>query len=191
LPPRPTDVLDIACGTGFLSLIAASLGHRVTGIDLSAEVLAEARLNAEERQLDVEFQEGDAVAPPFPPESFDAITNRHFLWTLREPETAFRNWHALLRPGGRVVSIDGFWFRDSLGDEASQMEEPGLFDQHYTHETKAALPIMRLHMAEPVAQMFRSAGFDDVRIVHLAAVHAVAEAPPAEDPWYVIIAHRL
>ena len=110
LPPAPADVLDIACGTGFVSMIAAGLGHRVTGIDLSEQMLAEARRAATEQHLDVRFEINDAVAPSFAPGSFDAITNRHFLWTLREPETAFRNWHTLLRPGGRVVSIDGFWF---------------------------------------------------------------------------------
>jgi ubiquinone/menaquinone biosynthesis C-methylase UbiE len=190
LPPAPADVLDIACGTGFLSLIAAGLGHRVTGIDLSDQMLAEARRTAAEQHVDVQFETNDAVAPSFPPETFDAITNRHFLWTLREPETAFRNWRALLRPGGRVVSIDGFWFSPEPVEDAGQMEEPNLFDEHYTAETKAALPVMRLQQPEPVAEMFRHGGYVDVRISHLAEVHAAAEDPPGEDPWYVITAIR-
>jgi SAM-dependent methyltransferase len=183
-------VLDIACGTGFLSLIEARLGHRVTGIDLSQAMLAEARASAERAGVAPRFQVGDAVSPPFPSAGFDAITNRHFLWTMLEPETGFRNWHDLLRPGGRVVSIDGFWFRDSPDDEASQMEEPGLFERHYTKATKAELPIMRLAEPRPIVDMFRRAGFADVRLSDLSDVHAVAKDPPGEDPWYVITAVR-
>jgi SAM-dependent methyltransferase len=189
LPPAPADILDIACGTGFLSLIAAQLGHRVTGIDLSEQMLAEAQLNAEEQQLDAEFQAGDAVAPPFPPESFDAITNRHFLWTLREPETAFRNWHTLLRLGGRVVSIDGFWFGDQPQDDAPPSPDD-IFGQHYTNDTRAALPVMSMRTPEEVAELFRNSGFSAVEIEHLADVHALAENPPGNEPWYVITAHR-
>src|SRR5437870_7759968 len=51
LPPAPADVLDIGTGSGFAALIAAALGHRVTGIDLSEPMLHEARTEAEKRGL--------------------------------------------------------------------------------------------------------------------------------------------
>src|ERR1700738_3570318 len=50
--PHPVDVLDIGCGTGFLALQLASLGHRVHGIDASAEMLAFARAKAARARLD-------------------------------------------------------------------------------------------------------------------------------------------
>src|SRR5438067_6010528 len=75
LPCEPCDVLDCATGTGFLALIMAGLDHRVTGIDLSAEMLAFAGAAADERGIDVRFMTGDAVAPDFPPESFDVVTS--------------------------------------------------------------------------------------------------------------------
>ncbi len=187
LPPAPADVLDVATGTGYLALIAAGLGHRVTGIDLAPTMLAEARASATRRGLEVVFAEGDAVAPRFATGRFDAITNRHFLWTLREPEVAFRNWLRLLRPGGRVVAIDGFWFGDGEPDED---EEPGPFEQHYTRETRSALPTMSMKSPEPIAAMFREAGFASVTIGDLAPVHALAEDPPGTEPWYVIVATK-
>ncbi|HEY7295049.1 MAG TPA: class I SAM-dependent methyltransferase [Dehalococcoidia bacterium] len=189
LPPAPADVLDIATGTGFAALIAAGLGHRVTAIDLSWPMLAQARKEAQRRGLSVTFATGDAVEPDFPAASFDAITNRHFIWTLREPVRAFRNWLRLLRPGGRVVSIDGFWFAQA-GDGAATDEGPNLFDQHYTPETRAALPAMQLTTVEPIVGLFEAAGFASVTIGDLAAVHAVAANPPSPQPWYVVVAHR-
>src|SRR5690606_2371648 len=56
LPPAPSDVLDVGCGTGFASLIAAGLGHRVTGVDLAAPMLAEARANAARLDLLATFE---------------------------------------------------------------------------------------------------------------------------------------
>src|SRR5438552_12305750 len=92
LPERPGDVLDLATGSGFLALIAAGLGHRVTAVDLAGRMLDVARAAAEARGLDVVFLHGDAVAPDFPDGSFDVVTCRHLLWTLRDADTAARNW---------------------------------------------------------------------------------------------------
>jgi SAM-dependent methyltransferase len=185
LPPAPADVLDVACGTGFVSIIAARLGYRVTGVDLSQPMLDEASKAASDAGLQIDFDINDAVAPAFPKGSFHAITNRHFLWTLREPLEALRNWHALLRPGGRVVSIDGFWFRDQ-----PPPAEGDFVGRYYTAQVRAALPVMSLSDPAAVAQLFRDAGFADVDVSDLADVHALAEDPPSADPWYVIVATR-
>jgi SAM-dependent methyltransferase len=190
LPPAPANVLDVATGTGFLSIIASKLGHRVTAIDASSEMLNQARANAAAARAKIEFERADAVDSEFPAASFDAITSRHFIWTLREPERAFRNWYRLLRPSGRVIAIDGFWFSAPQEATADSDEAPGLFEEHYTRDTRAALPTMRLSSPEPIAEMFRAAGFPDVCIGDLAHVHALAKDPPGEKPWYVIIATR-
>ena len=110
LPPSPADVLDVATGTGFLALIAAAQGHRVTGADLAEPMLAVARRAAQARSLKVTFVQADAVAPGLSGQSFDAVTSRHLFWTLRDPKAALAAWRELLRPGGRMVIIDGFWF---------------------------------------------------------------------------------
>ena len=162
----PADVLDIATGTGFVALIAAELGHRVTGIDLAPNMLAEARRNAESRGLSATFLPGDAVAPAFPPNTFDAVISRHFLWTLRDPELSLKNWSALLRPGGCVVAIDGFWFAKTE-DAPEGPPQPGLFEEHYTAETRQALPIMAMDDPGPLLGLFREAGFRAVTLTEL------------------------
>ena len=189
LPAAPADVLDIGTGTGFIALIAAALGHRITAIDLAAPMLVEARREAERRGLQIAFQLADAVAPGLPEASFDAITCRHFLWTLRQPEVALANWRGLLRPGGRVVAVDGFWFESPDGEDPDT--EPGPFEQHYTRETRADLPIMALTDTAPVEALFKAAGFETVTVGILDGIHRLAERPPSpSQPWYVVIAAR-
>lgn len=111
LPGRPGDVLDIGCGTGSLSLLAAERGHRVTGVDRSPAMVALAREKLAGR--DAVFLVGDATAPPVGEERYDAVLVRHVLWTLPEPDRALRHWRDLLRPGGRLVLVEGVWGRVS------------------------------------------------------------------------------
>ncbi|USQ87448.1 class I SAM-dependent methyltransferase [Streptomyces phaeoluteigriseus] len=107
LPDRPGDLLDLGCGTGSLSLLAAEGGHRVTGVDLSPAMVDRARNKLAGRNA--VFLVGDAAAPPVGEERFDAVLVRHVLWTLPDPGRALRHWRDLLRPGGRLVLVEGVW----------------------------------------------------------------------------------
>lgn len=100
-------VLDVGTGTGALALLLAEMGHTAVGIDLSQRMLQRASEKAHARNMTVEFKIGDAEAPPFERESFDAIVSRHVLWTLPNPEHALKTWNRLLKPNGIIAIIDG------------------------------------------------------------------------------------
>ena len=180
LPAPPVDVLDVATGTGFVALIAAGLGHRVTAIDLAGPMLAEAVKEAKLRELEVTFRCDDAVAPALAPQSFDVVVNRHLFWTLRDPASALAAWRRLLRPGGRVVTIDSFWL--------DSKEEPNaFFASYYTPETRKQLPGWQYSEAAPIGALFAAAGFSDVSVVSLDDVHRVATNPPSPKPSYALV----
>ena len=101
------DALDAGCGTGFLSLELAARGHRVTGVDFAPAMLERAGRKAAERGLGVRFEQADAEQLSFAPASFDVVISRHVLWTLPHPEAAIEEWIRVLRPGGRLVVVDG------------------------------------------------------------------------------------
>jgi SAM-dependent methyltransferase len=107
LPARASDVLDLGCGTGSLSLLAAEQGHRVTGVDASPAMIDRARAKLAGR--DAVFLTGDAAAPPVGEQRFDAVLVRHVLWALPDPGRALRHWRGLLRLSGRLVLVEGVW----------------------------------------------------------------------------------
>jgi SAM-dependent methyltransferase len=177
LPDPPAEVLDVASGTGYVALAAASLGHRVTAIDLAPAMLDVLVDHATARGLSVDARLGDAVQPDFPQASFDAVTSRHLLWTLRQPARAMANWRELLRPGGRLVAVDGFWFTDG--------DAPPVFAEHYTADTRAELPFIHLDGPEAILRVLSAAGFVD------AAAEPRPDLTLGDGAPYLITATRL
>lgn len=99
--------LDLACGTAVISHLLDDLGFRVTGMDWAEPMLERARAKAATRGRQIRLYMGDAENTMEPDESYDVITNRHLVWTLVDPLAAFREWHRLLKPGGRLLVVDG------------------------------------------------------------------------------------
>lgn len=202
LPPAPADVLDVGTGTGFLALLLAEMGHRVTGVDLSEGMLALARTKAAGLKRNMPqpvFQMGDAIDPPLPPGSVDVIINRHLLWTLTDPERAFANWHFLLRPGGRLVAIDGLWQLARRAESPPPQSQPPeswreLWARYYTDAVQNVLPLFDVETLDPVVAAVRRAGFLQVRASGLEEVDRLEQEltpdRPPRRPRYVITAVR-
>lgn len=106
LPPGPCKILDIGTGSGYMAMVAASLGHKVTGVDLSAAMLAKAESLKEELKLDCTFIELDGEALPFAEGVFDAVLTRNLTWTLPHIVEAYREWYRVLGPGGVLLNFD-------------------------------------------------------------------------------------
>ena len=101
---RPGDrLLDVACGTGVVALTAARLGAKVTGLDLTPELIAHARENAALMEIEAQFQEGDAEALPFGDASFDVVLSQFGHMFAPRPEVVVREMLRVLKPGGRIA----------------------------------------------------------------------------------------
>src|ERR1700693_5001952 len=66
-------VLDVACGTGVVSVTAGRLGARVSGLDLTPELLERARENARIARVEIDWHEGDVEKLPFSDGTFDVV----------------------------------------------------------------------------------------------------------------------
>ena len=120
-PRPPARVLDVGAGTGFLSLLLAGQSYKVTALDLSPGMLARLRAKAAERGLAMETIEGHAQHPPAG--EYDAVVERHLLWTQPDPAAALAAWHAAA-PAGRLVVIEGSW-GERKRNPAGQAAQPG------------------------------------------------------------------
>ncbi len=99
-------VLDVGCGCGATTRAAAALARpgQVTGIDLSAAMLARAGADARSAGLsDISFIEGDAQVHPFEAASFNVIISRFGLMFFENPVAAFTNLRQAARPRGRLA----------------------------------------------------------------------------------------
>ncbi|MFD6990804.1 class I SAM-dependent methyltransferase [Streptomyces sp. NPDC059943] len=99
-------VLDIGCGNGRVTRLAALGGARAVGIDLSSPMLARARASAVAEEIeDVTFVQGDAQVHDFEEGAFDIAVSRFGVMFFADPAAAFSNIGRALRPGGRLAFV--------------------------------------------------------------------------------------
>jgi len=171
--------LDLASGTGVVSHLMDDLGFRVTGLDWAEPMLERAKAKAKSRNREIAFRMGDAENTMEPDASYDVVINRHLVWTLVDPNAAFREWMRVLKPGGQVLIVDGDFVNVSrmekvLKDLANWLQRRGLLKAEAVHmppdmaDTHNSI-LSRVYFsngarAEAVAALLRDAGFEDVTI---------------------------
>jgi ubiquinone/menaquinone biosynthesis C-methylase UbiE len=98
-------VLEVAIGTG-LNLPLYPRHVRLTGVDLSPEMLALARSRASVLDLQVDLREADAEALPFPEATFDTVVCTLSLCAVPDDQAAIDEMWRVLKPGGRLLLLD-------------------------------------------------------------------------------------
>lgn len=107
-----TSLLDVACGSGQLALIAARRGARVTGVDIATNSILAARGRAASEGLDARFDEGDAEALPYPNASFDVVATIYGAMFAPRPELVAAELLRVCRTGGTIAM--GNWTKEGF-----------------------------------------------------------------------------
>lgn len=204
LPPGPAHVLDCGAGTGFLSLIAASLGHRVTALDVSPGMLERLAAHARADGVEVATVGGPATEPPDGP--FDAVIERHLLWTLPDPLGALRAWRRVAAPGATLVLVESLWGevdvvergRGALRRALRQLRRvPPDHHAEYTTELRRSLPLGAGTHPSRLVELVSEAGWTAPRLRRLADVEwaeraelELAERLVGVVPRFAVLARR-
>jgi SAM-dependent methyltransferase len=104
-PEGPWRILDVGCGSGETTLLAAQIGHELTGLDVSTSLLDLAKSRAAKAGMtSIDFFLGDAsrlfIDPPF-----DLILSRFGVMFFDDPPRAFANLAKMVKKGGRIVFV--------------------------------------------------------------------------------------
>ena len=171
LVPR---ALDLGCGTGALAVFLAQQGFDVMGVDISFTAIKEARKQAAQRKVQVDYSVADICALTLPEDSFDLITDNHFLHCIvfeDERMQVLAGIHALLKPGGQywIETMVGHpamkscpeWNMDADGITWADLGDGETIEGCKTAAGKNWLPIRRIRLNSPMlAGEIQQAGFE-------------------------------
>ncbi len=99
------DTLEVAIGTG-LNLVHYPKDVRLTGVDISPEMLTIARTSAKSMARTIRLKEGDAQDLPFADRSFDSVVCTYALCSVPDEARAILEMKRVLKPGGRLILVD-------------------------------------------------------------------------------------
>jgi ubiquinone/menaquinone biosynthesis C-methylase UbiE len=179
--------LDLASGTGVVSHLMDDLGFQVTGLDWAEPMLERARSKANSRHRSIRFRMADVENTMEPDGAYDVIITRHLVWTLVDPAAAFAEWLRVLKPGGRILIVDGDFVSVSRTERvlkalARAMEKLGIVTPDAPH---APIGMAQTHnsilsrvyfsggaRADLVADLLEKAGFESISVdTNLREIH--------------------
>jgi len=96
-------VLDVACGTGVVAVTAARRGARVAALDLTPELLEQARMNGQIAGVEIDWREGDVEAMPFADAAFDIVVSQYGHMFAPRPDVTVKEMLRVLKPGGTIA----------------------------------------------------------------------------------------
>lgn len=141
---RPLKVLDIGTGAGFFAILLSRMGHEVTGIDMSADMLHQAKQNVLAAGCRADFRRMNAQQLDFDMESFDVVISRNLTWTLPDAMQAYREWQRVLKFGGRLLNFDSDYGLMTFSRKDDQVDVHANIRQELVTECNAIKDELRI-----------------------------------------------
>ena len=168
-------VLDVACGPGHVAAAAARRGARVTGVDLSVEMIAlAARVHP-----GIRFREADAEALPFADCAFDAVVCNFGIGHFARPELAAKELTRVLAPGGRLAVT---WWDDPARSRINGtfVDAVAAAGAQPSAHLPPGPPVFRFAEDTALLSLLRGAGLADTSVTTLGWTHRA----PTLDVWW-------
>lgn len=162
---KKLNILDIGTGTGYFCFILGEYGHQMTGIDLTPEMIEDAKRTSSAIGIPAEFYVMDAEDPQLEPHSFDAIVTRNLTWQLPDMEKAYKKWHGLLKPGGILINFDADYCREHITEPLPENHAHKNVSAKLTQDYERMKEYLR-HCQQPRPQwdvtLLEKAGFQEI-----------------------------
>jgi ubiquinone/menaquinone biosynthesis C-methylase UbiE len=170
-------ILDVATGTGILAQLLGEMGYkRVLGTDVSEGMMNIAIKHAKESGIEnISYSYANALELPFEDNTFDVVISSRLLWTLTEPEAAIKEWHRVVKNGGKVIAINEL--------------EPGkgIAYENIAEYIKCIdvdmLPYCPVGL-DVITNNFRDNGLKNIELVHMKGCHLLNSS---RENWYAFI----
>jgi len=157
---RGQRLLDAACGTGNLAVIASRAGCEVHGLDIATNLIGQARARARGEGLNINYREGDAEALPYEDASFDVVVSMYGVMFTPQPERIVDELRRVTKPGGMIALAN--WTPSGFIGKMF-----GVFRRHVT--PPAGLPSPLLWGDEDIVRDRLRHGFDGLRLARRIA----------------------
>ena len=191
------DVLELGCGTGYVSAWAARAGARPVGLDISARQLATARQMQQEFGLFFPLVQADAEQVPLPDASFDLVISEYGASIWCDPYRWIPEAARLLRPGGRLIFLRNSTLLMLCEPESGAATDRLLRPQAGLHRMSwDSDPGVEFHLGHgDWIRLLRTAGFEIENMIELFAPEDTqtdddaetvqwARRWPAEEVWF-------
>ncbi|UWH09505.1 class I SAM-dependent methyltransferase [Dickeya fangzhongdai] len=207
-PKKPVlTILDVGTGPGFFAVTLAMAGHRVTAVDATPAMLAQAKNNADYYGVDITLATADVHTLPFPDNHFDVLVTRNVTWNLKQPLAAYQEWRRVLAPGGRLINFDANWYahlfnadaRDGYLRDRQNARRLKINDHYANTDTVAmeniarALPLSREIRPEWDRHTLLACGFNQVFIDENIAENLWDDEEKinyASTPMFMVVAEK-
>ncbi len=204
---RKLKVLDIGTGPGFFAITMASCGYDVTAVDYTDAMLYRAKKNAGIYRSSIHFHRMDAHHLDFEDNTFDLIVTRNLTWNLERPDEAYREWHRVLAPGGKLLNFDANWYlylydnekRVQFEDDRDNTKNQGFNDHcyitnaHVMEEIARNLPLSRTMRPQWDSAVLLNIGFKKVLVEQDMGKRVWDEEEQinfASTPMFMIVAQK-
>ncbi len=158
-------ILDVGCGAGYFEAILSPFGCRMTGVDLTPEMIAQGKTLLERHQIEAELLVMDAEHLEFPDASFDAVISRNLTWNLPRPDKAYQEWHRVLKTGGVLLNFDAEYAKNVSRCDQSKNKAHEMLSQDTLDECNMLYRMLAVSALDrPVwdAQVLAQIGFTDI-----------------------------